>query len=737
MAQSTGSSAPPWSIDAARPILDASPDAMLPALQALQNAFGHVHPEAIDLVAEHLNVSTAEVYGVLTFYRDLRTEPAGQHRMSICRAEACQATGARQLWAHATERLGTDHGHTTADGSLTLTETFCLGNCALGPSVMFDDRVIGRVDTSTIDSLLADAIATSIDTPVADRARVIGSAPTTATRPTAAPATATQPSPSQASPGGGTRTVYVPGDSAARSVGADEVAAAIAHEAAERGLDITIVRNGTRGALWLEPLVEIEHGSTRIAYGPIEVTDVATLLDEWGGPTRGVASTVTHPKSHGEIAQHPWFTAQDRITLCRMGIIDPASPVDFERHGGMSGLRAALAMTPQAVIDVVKSSGLRGRGGAGFPTGIKWQTVLDAGDSEGVRGGDRSTLRSKKYVCANADEGDSGTFADRMLMEGDPFSVIEGIAIAAYAVGADEAFIYIRSEYPDAVARMRSAVDTAQRQGWLGQNIFGTDFHLDLHIRVGAGAYICGEETAMLESLEGKRGMVRPKPPLPALEGLFGRPTVVNNVLTLATTPALLAGHGERYATLGTGRSVGTQVFQLAGDIARGGAIEVPFGITLNDLVEGFGQGTRSGHPIGAVQVGGPLGAYLPTGEFGISMDYESLTAAGGLLGHGGVVVFDDSTDMGQQARFAMVFCAEEACGKCTPCRIGSTLGVELIDRMLAGNATRDDDLELLEDLCEVMASGSLCAMGGLTAVPVRSVMRHFPDHLSGERMAR
>jgi formate dehydrogenase iron-sulfur subunit len=362
----------------------------------------------------------------------------------------------------------------------------------------------------------------------------------------------------------------------------------------------------------------------------------------------------------------------------------------------------------------VTQSGLRGRGGAGFPTGIKWKTVSEA-------------QADQKYVCCNADEGDSGTYADRMLMEGDPFTLIEGMLIAGVATGATRGLIYIRSEYPHAVRTMRRAIGVAEDAGYLGANIAGTGKSFTLEVRVGAGAYICGEETSMLESLEGKRGMVRAKPPIPALKGLFGKPTVVNNVLSFASVPMILAQGAAAYQALGTGRSRGTQPFQLAGNIKRGGLVELPFGVTLGELVEDYGGGTRSGRPVRAVQVGGPLGAYLPASQLHLAMDYEALAAAKAMLGHGGIVVFDDTVDMADQARFAMEFCAIESCGKCTPCRIGSTRGAEVIERLKAGRETQKN-LKLLNDLCEIMKDGSLCALGGLTPMPVKSALAHFPE---------
>ncbi len=503
-------------------------------------------------------------------------------------------------------------------------------------------------------------------------------------------------------------TVYVPRDSAARSVGADEVADALARAAERHGRSIQLIRNGSRGMLWLEPLVEVATPAGRIGYGPVTADDVDGLV------AAGLFDGAEVPQRVGVVDELPWLATQNRVTFKRMGVTDPLSPDDYLRYGGLVGLVRALEVSPAEVVTEVTDSGLRGRGGAGFPAGIKWKTVLDCVDE-------------LKFVCCNADEGDSGTFADRMVMEGDPFLLIEGMTIAAYAVGATEGYIYIRSEYPDAVATMRTAIEIAHGRGWLGDSILGSSLNFDLHVRVGGGAYICGEETSMLESLEGKRGMVRAKPPIPAIHGLFGKPTVVNNVLTLSSVPTVLADGAQAYQQLGVERSRGTQVFQLGGNIKQGGIVETAFGVTLGELVDGYGGGTRSGRPVRAVQVGGPLGAYLPRSQFDLPMDYEAFVAAGAMVGHGGIVVFDETVDMAAQARFAMEFCAAESCGKCTPCRVGAVRGVEVIDRITAGEH-RDENLALLEDLCDVMTEGSLCAMGGLTPMPVRSAIKHFPD---------
>ncbi len=502
--------------------------------------------------------------------------------------------------------------------------------------------------------------------------------------------------------------IFVPGDSAALSVGADVVAAALSREARNRGVDVAIVRTGSRGLFWLEPLVEVETPAGRKGYGSVSVEDVRSLFE------CGFLSGGAHPKSLGALENIPYLKGQQRLVFARCGLTDPLSLDDYRRQGGLMGLEAAMRLGPNATVDEVLASGLRGRGGAGFPTGIKWRTVAAAASD-------------RKYVVCNADEGDSGTFADRMLMEGDPFLLIEGMAIAGVSVGATMGYVYIRSEYPHAFATFSRAIDRARSAGLLGQRVLGSSHAFDLEARLGAGAYICGEETSLLESLEGKRGEVRAKPPLPAISGLFGKPTVINNVLSLASVPWIL-GHGaSAYAEYGVGRSRGSQPFQLAGNIRHGGLVELAFGATLRELVEGFGGGTWSGRPIRAVQVGGPLGAYFPESLLDTPLDYESMAAAKGMLGHGGIVVFDDRVDMARQARFAFAFCANESCGKCTPCRIGSTRGAETVGKIIAG-LDREKNVELLRDLCEVMTDGSLCALGGLTALPVLSALDHFSE---------
>ncbi|WP_130905228.1 formate dehydrogenase beta subunit [Pseudomonas sp. Sample_22] len=505
-------------------------------------------------------------------------------------------------------------------------------------------------------------------------------------------------------------TLYLPCDSLARAVGADEVSTALITQAQERNLPLELQRTSSRGLYWLEPLLEMDTPQGRIGFGPLTADDVPSVLDSLKDePSK-------HPLALGLVEELPYLKTQQRLLFARAGITQPLSLEDYRAHGGFEGLNRAVAIGGEQTATAVFDSGLRGRGGAAFPAGIKWRTV-------------RATEAAQKYIVCNADEGDSGTYADRMLMEGDPFLLIEGMAIAGLCVGATYGYIYVRSEYPDAVATLRNALQIARANGYLGANVGGSGQAFDMEVRVGAGAYICGEETALLDSLEGKRGVVRAKPPIPALKGLFGQPTLVHNVLTLASVPLILAKGAQFYRDYGMGRSLGTMPFQLAGNIRHGGLVERAFGLTLRELVEDYGGGTASGRPLKAAQVGGPLGAWVPPSQFDTPLDYEAFAAIGAMLGHGGVVVADDSLDMAQMARFAMEFCAEESCGKCTPCRIGSTRGVEVIDRMLAASdqSVRDEQVIILKDLCDTMQYGSLCALGGMAPFPVVSALKYFP----------
>ena len=667
--------------------------ALLPILHALQDRFGYIPETSIVMIAQGLNLSRAEVHGVVSFYHFFRTSPPGRHVIQICASESCQATGGRALEAHARLRLGIDFHETTPDGEVTLEPVYCLGNCACSPALRVNRAVHGSMSPQAFDQVLADLPSRDphpssweIDLPIATEADAV-------------------------------INLYVPRDTATIALGADEVAAGLQSGIVAQGLPLTIVRNGSRGLYWLEPMLELETAAGRVAFGPIQVSGVEAFLESkpWLHPSK-------HPEYLGLTEDIPFLKQQQRLTFSRVGRIDPLSLVDYEAGEGFVGLRRALSISPEAIVREVTESGLRGRGGAAFPTGIKWQTVLE-------------TPSATKYIVCNADEGDSGTYADRMMMESDPFAVIEGMIIAGLAVGADHGYIYLREEYRYAEWVLNEALKRAEAAQFLGQNILGSDQSFRIEVRLGAGAYICGEETALLESLEGKRGMVRPKPPLPAIHGLWQQPTVINNVLTLATVPIVLAKGAAFYADFGVGRSRGTLPVQLAGNLKQAGLVEIGFGQTLRTLLTEFGGGSRSGLAIRAVQVGGPLGAFLPASAWDTPLDYEAFARMDAMLGHGGVVVFDESVDLSEQARFAMTFCAVESCGKCTPCRIGAVRGVEVIDKIMSPvqtQAARQDAVDLLKDLCDTMIAGSLCAMGGMTPYPVLSALEHFPEDFRG-----
>ena len=508
--------------------------------------------------------------------------------------------------------------------------------------------------------------------------------------------------------------IFIPRDSSAISLGADKVCQEILNESKKRNIDIDIVRNGSRGLFWLEPMVEVETSKGRVAYGPVTVSDVTSLFDS------KFFLGNNHQLFLGITDDIKWLKNQERLTYARVGITDPLSIVDYEKLDGFKGLKNSLQLTQENIIKEIADSGLRGRGGAAFPTGIKWKTVLDA-PSE------------KKYIVCNADEGDSGTFSDRMIMENDPFVLIEGMIIAGLAVGADQGYIYLRSEYPHALKILNEAIDIAVDKGYLGKNILGSDFSFTLEVTRAAGAYICGEETSLLESLEGKRGMVRYKPPLPAIEGLYGKPTVVNNVISLATVPIIMDKGASFYANYGMGRSKGTLPIQLAGNLKQTGLIEKAFGISLRELLYDFGGGSATGKPIKAVQVGGPLGAFLPEAQFDTPLAYEKFSEINAVVGHGGIVAFDTTADMSKLARYSFEFCAIESCGKCTPCRIGSTRGMEVIDKIKSGKE-QEKNIKLLRNLGDTMVDGSLCAMGGMTPFPVISALNFFPEDFGVEK---
>jgi len=483
---------------------------------------------------------------------------------------------------------------------------------------------------------------------------------------------------------------YLSNDTSARAAGADRVA-----EAWEGRPGLELVRTSSRGAFFLEPLVERDTPAGRLAWPNAKPDDLPNILSGAGGVP---------------VAQIPFLSCQTRLTFANFGVTRPLSLEDYRTHGGGQGLARACSLSPEAIIDELKLSQLRGRGGAAFPVWNKWRVA-------------QQTPADRKYVVANADEGDAGTYCDRMIMEGEPFRLIEGLLICARAIGAEHGYIYCRKEYPAAATVLRAAIAQAEQSGMLES--LGRPVHLE--VLVGAGSYVVGEETALLESLEGRRGVVQARPPYPAVSGLYGHPTIVSNVLTFATVSNILAQGGARYAALGTERSRGTVVLQIGGRVKQPGLVEMPFGATLEEVLEQFGGGMAPGARFKAVQVGGPLGSLFPASRLGIRICYDAFAEAGAILGHGGIVVYDDETDMVELARHFMAFTAEESCGKCTPCRIGSMRGREILERVQAGQG-RPDDLALLADLGETMQQASLCAFGGRAPYPVLTAIEHFPE---------
>ena len=502
--------------------------------------------------------------------------------------------------------------------------------------------------------------------------------------------------------------IYIPKETSACSVGSDLIAEKIT-DLSQGYNHIGIVRNGSWGAFWLEPFVEIEKDGNRtgVSYLNKETSHLLTIEEFFDD---------FYNSQPFDIQDIAFIKRQTRLVFSRIGLYDPLDLNQYRNSHGYKGLEKSFEIGQQQTIDEIKKSGLNGRGGAAFPTAIKMQTVFDQ----------ESAI---KYIACNADEGDGGTFSDRLIMECDPFSLIEGMTIAAYSVGANHGYIYLRSEYPLAKYFLTEAIKILKTKNLLGKNILGTNFTFDIELRIGAGSYVCGEETAMMESIEGKRGLVRSKPPLPAIKGLFNQPTLINNVITLASLSSILSFGTGIFSQYGSGKSIGTMPYQLCGNIKHGGLIEIPFGITLDEMIYDFGAGTFNDKPVHAVQIGGPLGIYLPANLLNTPLTVETLINLKGSLGHGGVIVFDDSTNMALQAKFAMDFCQKESCGKCTPCRIGSVRGVELIDKIYNKNAVYADRM-LLEELCETLETTSLCAMGGMTPNPVRSIIKYFPNEM-------
>ena len=517
--------------------------------------------------------------------------------------------------------------------------------------------------------------------------------------------------------------VLICGGTGCTSSGSVKLQNLFAEQIEEKGLsdEVKIVQTGCFGLCALGPVVIVYPDGT--FYSRVSEKDVPEIVEEHllkGRPVErlvynDVADDVKHSAKEASLSDTKFYRSQKRIALRNCGVINPEDINEYIAMDGYRALGKALTeMKPQDVIQCLLDSGLRGRGGGGFPTGLKWKFAA-------------ANAADQKYVCCNADEGDPGAFMDRSVLEGDPHVVLEAMAIAGYAIGANQGYIYVRAEYPIAVKRLQIAIDQARENGLLGKDIFGTGFDFDIDIRLGAGAFVCGEETALMNSIEGKRGEPRPRPPFPAVKGLFDRPTILNNVETYANVPRIILNGAEWFASMGTEKSKGTKVFALGGKINHTGLVEIPMGTTLREVVEEIGGGIPNGKKFKAAQTGGPSGGCIPASLIDTPIDYDNLLAIGSMMGSGGLIVMDEDNCMVDIAKFFLEFTVDESCGKCTPCRVGTKKLLEMLDKVTSGNATMED-LDKIEELCQYIKAGSLCGLGQTAPNPVLSTLHYFRD---------
>lgn len=700
------------------------PEAVIPILQQIQEHYGYLPLEALDEVCRKTDIRPAAVTGVSTFYDMFRHSPVGKHKVQVCRGTACHVSGAERIEDALRRHLHIAPGDDTdADKQFTVEPVACLGCCTLAPVVRIDGTTIGHATPEKSPDMLREFLAGLAN----------GSAPksTEDTAALAAEATA---------------TIHVGLGSCCMAKGSDQLYHALRESAAASGANINVKRVGCVGMCHRTPMIEVvPTGGNGRYYADLKPEQAGALvqahihprglwrrlaqvwdrtldsfLTDEAPPQEQVARLEMDRREPGVEA---FLGKQVHIATASYGRMDPLDLNEYLLYGGFAGLRRVLnELQPAEAIEMIERSGLRGRGGAGFPTGQKWRVT-------------RAQPGAEKYVICNGDEGDPGAFMDRMILESFPFRVIEGLAIAARAVGAHEGIFYIRHEYPLAVKRVRAAIAALEARGWLGEKLLGTDYALRLSVMEGAGAFICGEETALIESLEGRRGMPRLRPPFPAESGLWGKPTLINNVETLSMVPWIIRQGWEKFAAIGTEKSKGTKVFALAGHVRRGGLIEIPMGTTIREIVEGMGGGAPEGRRFKAVQIGGPSGGCVPARLADTPVDFESLRAVGAIMGSGGLVVLDDSACMVDMARYFLQFTEAQSCGKCTFCRVGTKRMLDILDRLCTGRAQRND-LHELERLAHQVGAGSLCGLGKTAPNPVLTTLRYFHDeyeaHLQG-----
>lgn len=639
-------------------------------LQQAQSIYGYLPQEVIYHVAQRTGNSPAKVMGVATFYSYFRLQPMGTYQIMLCDGTACHVNGSERIRTAITQELGIHNGETTEDGMFTLNEVACLGCCSLAPVMMINGDTYGNLTPEKTIKILRQL--------------------------------------RQREAGNGIRILVGQG-SCGVSAGAARVAKVLAgHMTATDSF--TVETTGCIGMCYLEPIVDIYEGE-QLLHRLVRVTETDAL---------GIVEAV-RKKDFSKLEamfisdeDARFLKKQKRVALRNCGVVDPTSIDDYINHAGYQALDKALKMKPEEVIEEIKVSGLAGRGGAGFPTWFKWDAARKA---EG----------EQKHLICNADEGDPGAFMDRAVIESDPHTLIEGMLIGAYAIGASDMYVYIRAEYPLAVERLSQAIEQARSRGLLGKNILGTDFSCDLNIKIGAGAFVCGEETALIESMEGKRGMPRLKPPFPAQSGYLNEPSNINNVETFANVAWIIQHGGTAFAAMGTENSKGTKVFALTGKVQRGGLVEVPMGNSLKDVIFDIAGGIKDGRAYKAVQMGGPSGGCIPAALMDTPIDYKALSATGAIMGSGGMVVMDDSTCMVNIARFFLDFTARESCGKCVPCRIGTTRMMEILNRICEGEG-QEGDIELLEELCVSIKDGALCGLGQTAPNPVLTTIRYFRE---------
>ena len=698
------------------------PEMVIPIMQGIQEHYGYLPNEVLEHVSRITEITPAAMSGVSTFYDMFRHQPAGKHIVRVCRGTACHVTGAERVEDALRRQLKIPEGSDTdPDRQFTIEPVACLGCCTLAPVVRIEQKTFGHVTAEKAPAIIREYLAESDLDAVADHK-------------TEAPCGSSI----------GALEIHVGLGSCCMAKGSDRLYQALREDVKKTGANVVVKRVGCVGMCHRTPMIEVAapgkpgafyagltpnlaHNLVRRHIPSITLKQRVSLL--W---TRALDAlllddgeeTVTRfSMSLREPGVKAFLDKQVHIATEHFGRLDPLDLDEYIKHGGFVALRRCIAdLAPDDVIKVIEDSGLRGRGGAGFPSGVKWRTV-------------RRQPGDTKYVICNGDEGDPGAFMDRMILESFPFRVLEGLAIAAVAVGSHEGIFYIRNEYPLAVRRVQAAITACEERGWLGERLLGLDYPFRLTIKEGAGAFVCGEETGLIASLEGRRGMPRLRPPFPAESGLWGKPTLINNVETLAMVPWIIRHGAEAFAKLGVPTSRGTKVFALAGKVRRGGLIEVPMGTTVREIVEDIGGGVGGGRRFKAVQIGGPSGGCVPARLADTPVDYESLREIGAIMGSGGLVVLDDSDCMVDIARYFLQFTQDQSCGKCTFCRIGTKRMLDILERLCAGKAQRKH-LGELEHLARQVSQGSLCGLGKTAPNPVLSTLRYFRDeyeaHLEG-----